>query len=104
MHFNLEKSKFRLLIIVVIISTIFIIVISRLIFLTEIFKESKTRSGNKQILRGSITDRRGISLALTEEASTIGINPKEILDPTLTAQFLAGYLDLDQIAFYKKYT
>ncbi|MFN3247112.1 MAG: hypothetical protein ACK42K_10480, partial [Leptonema sp. (in: bacteria)] len=69
MHFNLEKSKFRLLIIVVIISTIFIIASSRLIFLTEIFKESKTRSGNKQILRGSITDRRGISLALTEEAS-----------------------------------
>jgi len=102
MHFNLEKSMFRLLIIVVIISTIFIIASSRLIFLTEIFKESKTRSGNKQILRGSITDRRGISLALTEEASTIGINPKEILDPTLTAQFLAGYLDLDQNSILQK--
>jgi len=102
MHFNLEKSKFRLLIIVVIISTIFIIASSRLIFLTEIFKESKTRTGNKQILRGSITDRRGISLALTEEASTIGINPKEILDPTLTAQFLAGYLDLDQNSILQK--
>ncbi|GIX43421.1 MAG: penicillin-binding protein 3 [Leptospiraceae bacterium] len=102
MHFNLQKANQRLFIILVGVSLIFFLIALRIIFLSDIVSENKSRIGLKQILRGNISDRRSVNLAITEEASTIGINPKEIIDPQLTARFLAGYLDMDYNTILQK--
>jgi len=46
-------------------------------------------------IRGAILDRRGMALALTEEASIIAASPREIIDPDFTARHLAPYLQED---------
>jgi len=102
MSFNLEKANQRLFFTLIFILIIFMIIITRIFILSEILNENKIRTGYKQVLRGTITDRRGVSLALTEEASSIGINPKEILDPQLTAQMLSGYIDMDYNTILQK--
>ncbi len=73
---------------------IFFVIVLRIIYLVDIF--SKTDKSKKNIVvRGAITDRNGVHLAITEEASSILIKPDEILDPEFTAKYLAGYLDLN---------
>ncbi|MFN3604153.1 MAG: penicillin-binding transpeptidase domain-containing protein [Leptonema sp. (in: bacteria)] len=79
-----------------------VILISRIIYLSRIFVETNKKE-NKQILRGAITDRRGIHLAITEEASTIMIKPSEVLDIELTAKYLAGYLNLEYNEVLQKF-
>lgn len=95
MYFNKIKADKRLLTFLIIVIFLFIIIIFRVIQLSNIFEKNNIRHGNKKIIRGMIFDRRGVSLAITEEASTIGIAPKEIIDPYLTSQYLAGYLNID---------
>lgn len=73
---------------------VFIVIIVRVLYLSNIFSKSEQPKKNITI-RGPITDRRGIHLAITEEASSILIKPNEILDQELTAKYLAGYLNLD---------
>ncbi|MCS7204171.1 MAG: penicillin-binding transpeptidase domain-containing protein [Leptospiraceae bacterium] len=102
MSFDLNKSQRRLFFVVGIFIFLFVVVFIRIIYLSEIFQENKPREGTKKILRGSILDRKGMSLAITEEASTIGINPKEIMFPEKTAKLLAGYLNLDANGILQK--
>ncbi len=75
----------------------FLIVIFRIVHIIGISKilESSDKMDSRKVLRGSIYDRRGIALALTEEASTISLNPDEILDPEKTAGYLSGFIEID---------
>lgn len=52
--------------------------------------------------RGTITDRRGNYLAVSESASDISATPYLIKDPRRTAQQLAPLLGLDEQAIYDK--
>jgi cell division protein FtsI/penicillin-binding protein 2 len=50
--------------------------------------------GSKEasVVRGPILDRRGVSLARTEEGSAIAISPAELQDTEFAAQYLSRYL------------
>lgn len=80
----------------------FLLVLGRAAYLAGLFDLSSRKPGPGATIRGPIKDRRGISLAVTEEASTIGIAPPELLDPEFTARYLAGYLDTDTASILKK--
>lgn len=54
------------------------------------------------VIRGPILDRRGISLARTEEASAIAIAPAELIDSEFAAQNLARYLAITPEEILKK--
>lgn len=45
--------------------------------------------------RGAIFDRNGDELALSVPAATIAVNPKQVVDPVMTAESFARILDLD---------
>ena len=53
-----------------------------------------SKKSNISVIRGSIYDRHGFTLALSEEASTIALAPQEIYDFEQTAEFLAPYLEI----------
>lgn len=102
MLFHKENYLKRFIILNVLFFIIFIGILFRILYLSNIFQE-KVKKENKQTIRGSITDRRGIHLAITEEASTILIKPEEVSEPELTAKYLAGYLNLDYNSILQKF-
>ena len=55
---------------------------------------SQTNKSKANVLRGAIYDRNGFALAISEEASTIALAPKEIYDFEQSAELLAKYLDM----------
>jgi len=59
-------------------------------------------SARPRFIRGPIQDRRGLTLAVTEEASTIGIAPDEIIDPEFTSEILSKYLNTDSRDILKR--
>lgn len=48
----------------------------------------------QRVQRGIIYDRRGMELALSQDSSTIGINPSKIYDAALTANKLSKFLNI----------
>lgn len=51
-------------------------------------QETPGANRTEGVLRGIIKDRRGVSLAITEEASTIAVSPPEVIDNDFTARRL----------------
>jgi len=80
----------------------FLVVLGRAAYLAGLFDLSDRMPGPGSSIRGPIKDRRSISLAVTEEASTIGLAPPELLDPEFTARYLAGYLETDSGEILRK--
>jgi cell division protein FtsI (penicillin-binding protein 3) len=60
------------------------------------------RSAAPSLIRGPIVDRRGLFLAVTEEASTIAIAPHEIVDAEFTAEALAERLGMEPTEIFEK--
>lgn len=56
--------------------------------------EQRTRTTTIRAERGSILDRSGLELALPVPASTIFVDPRDVVDPAGTARALAGMLGL----------
>jgi cell division protein FtsI/penicillin-binding protein 2 len=48
----------------------------------------------ERIQRGIIYDRRGMELAISQDSSTIGINPEEVIDTAFTASMLSPYVGI----------
>lgn len=84
----------RLKVYAVLLTLAFTVLVGRVSYL--VYRQYSPDTVNQKSLRGPVTDRRGITLALTEEASTIGIAPEEIIDPEFTAAYLAEMLDMPQ--------
>lgn len=80
----------------------FAAVLIRGAWLASLFDFSSRDAVSSAQIRGSIKDRRGITLAVTEEASTIGVAPGELLDPDFTSRYLAGYLEVDSGEILKR--
>ena len=71
--------------------TIALVVVALRVYILA-FGSTSTSEKRKNILRGTIRDRHGVALAVTEEASTIAIAPNEVYDSEQTAEFLSKYL------------
>lgn len=90
MHVTSASKKLKS--VVVMATLLFAILFGRVVYLT--FMGGRVSSKNsKDILRGPIVDRRGMTLARTEEASTIAIAPSEVLDAEFTARQLSPRLE-----------
>ncbi len=97
----LERSRGRLYITFIIFTALFMIILSRIAFLS--FQgESSSSIRDNYTVRGPIQDRRGLTLAITEEASTIALAPPEIVDPEFTADNLADHLQMSSQEILKK--
>jgi cell division protein FtsI/penicillin-binding protein 2 len=97
----LEKARRRLRVVVVVLLSAFGLILGRVGFLilsSEYDVESKP-----SIVRGAIHDRRGIPLALTEEASAIGISPRDVHDMEFTAGQLAPRLGMTEEEITEKF-
>lgn len=55
---------------------------------------SQPSKAKAAVLRGAIYDRNGFTLAVSEEASTIALAPKEIYDFEQSAELLAKFLEM----------
>ncbi|WCL49320.1 penicillin-binding protein [Leptospira sp. GIMC2001] len=90
----MEVQKRRLTILIGIILSLFLILLVRVAYLAFFNEKIKHYQVNKHVRRGMIVDRRGIELALSTEASTIGINPSNVYDIPFTAKYLSEPLEI----------
>ncbi len=97
----MKKAKKRLLILSGILAAAVLVISLRTSWLSlgTDRRETTTEPG---FIRGPITDRRGLTLAMTEEASTIALAPPEIIDPEFTAEQLSRFLDMTPEEILKK--
>ena len=84
----------RLRILFGVVVFLFIILYGRVIYLTFFNKNIFETRKDIKVQRGIIYDRRGIELALSHDASTIGINPEQVYDPVFTAQKISPLLGI----------
>lgn len=98
----MERARFRITLFAVFISLGLGIVLGRVAFL--VWEGRGWREGSSiETVRGPILDRRGITLALTEEASTIGIAPEEVVDPEFTASQVSRYIDMEEAEILRRF-
>lgn len=90
----MSDYKLRLKFIFIFILSLFGILFIRVVYLTYFNQNIINLKGNKTIQRGTIFDRRGIELAISREAGTVGIDPTNIYDPELTGQELSSILEI----------
>ncbi|TGN20905.1 penicillin-binding protein [Leptospira idonii] len=88
----MNESKQRLTVIFYFILGLFAILLGRVVYLTYFNDNIINLKSNKLVQRGTIYDRRGIELALSQESGTVGIDPPNIYDLELTSQELAPIL------------
>lgn len=89
----MDRSKRRLVFVAGLFTIAFAVIAGRTLYLTlPGLDESPDRPG--KILRGAIQDRRGLNLAVTEEASTIAVATHELVDADFTAELLAEHLNV----------
>lgn len=90
----MDRARNRIFISVVILTAIFFVIAARISWLAMRGWNSDVTDRNN-VIRGPIKDRRGLTLAVTDEASTIALAPPEIVDPEFTAENLARLLDIE---------
>jgi cell division protein FtsI (penicillin-binding protein 3)/stage V sporulation protein D (sporulation-specific penicillin-binding protein) len=90
----MEIVKKRLTILIGIIFVLFLVLLGRVIYLSFWNDKIKQFSPHKNVKRGMILDRRGIELAVSTEASTIGIDPTKVYDAGFTAKYLSEPLGI----------
>ena len=76
------------------VALLFLILYTRVIYLTFFNKNIIEAKKDVKIQRGIIYDRRGIELALSHDSSTIGINPEQVYDPEFTAQKISPFVNI----------
>ncbi len=90
----MKEFKDRLLFLLSGILVFFGILIIRVIYLTFLNGNMIEAKSEQRIQRGIIYDRRGMELALSQDSSTIGINPAKIYDAAFTANKLSKFLNM----------
>ncbi|GBF51109.1 penicillin-binding protein 3 [Leptospira ryugenii] len=96
----MNEAKVRLKYIFYFIISLFIVLFFRVIYLTYFNDSIVNVKSTKMVQRGTIYDKRGIELALSQESATIGIDPKNIYDLELTAAELAPIIGMKQEKLY----
>ncbi|MCZ8157563.1 MAG: penicillin-binding transpeptidase domain-containing protein [Leptospira sp.] len=96
----MNESKIRLKYIFTFLCGLFFVLLIRVVYLTYFNDSIVNFKATKQVQRGTIYDRRGIELALSQESGTIGIEPQNIYDMELTAQELAPILGMNSDKLY----
>jgi len=91
----MKKAKNRFLFFAVLASIGFFIIFARIFYFAAL-SENLEISSSPRFMRGSIQDRNGLNLAITEETSTIGIAPEEIQDAEFTAKETSRYLKIPE--------
>lgn len=89
----MKEYRERLYILFLLIIGLFIVLLGRVIHLTFYSSYGSVAKVKYKIQRGIIYDRRGIELALSQDSSTIGINPGNIYDSKFTASQLSPLLN-----------
>ncbi|MCB1327294.1 MAG: transpeptidase family protein [Spirochaetales bacterium] len=90
---GLRKSRARLTVVAIVFTVAFCVVAFRIAYFALTGPASSGQ--DDPVLRGPIQDRRGFTLAVTEEASSIAVDPGAIYDVEQTAQLLGNRLDMD---------
>lgn len=90
----MKEHHTRLIRIAAFFGILFLVLWGRVFYLTYFNKNNLSVKSPKLIQRGTIYDRRGIELALSRDSATIGIDPKNIYDASLTAQEIAPLLQM----------
>jgi cell division protein FtsI/penicillin-binding protein 2 len=90
----MKEFKDRLLFLLSGILFFFGILIIRVIYLTFLNGNMIEAKSEQRVQRGIIYDRRGMELALSQDSSTIGINPAKIYDAAFTANKLSKFLNM----------
>lgn len=90
----MDLQKKRLTTIIGILLVLFLVLLTRVVYLTFFNEKIKQFQANPHVKRGMILDRRGIELAISQEAATVGINPGKIYDPAFTAKYLSEPLGI----------
>mgnify|MGYP001411709189 FL=1 len=98
----MERAQFRITLFAVFISLCLGIALGRVAFLVWDGRGWR-ESASLETVRGPILDRRGITLALTEEASTIGIAPEEVVDPEFTAAQVSRFIDMEEAEILRRF-
>lgn len=89
----MDKSRLRLKIVAILFTVAFVGIGARALYLA--FAHGGGDAGDTtDVLRGPIQDRRGLNLAVTEEASTIAVARDELVDPDFTAELLSEHLNM----------
>ena len=94
MDARLIKGLPRLKTTLIVFSAALFLVFVRITYLTFFAFSAEERKPG--VIRGPIFDRRGFVLAATDEASAIGISPRDIVDPEFTARYLSERLGMTQ--------
>lgn len=90
----MKDFKDRLLYLLSGILIFFGILIVRVVYLTFLNGNMIEVRSEQRVQRGIIYDRRGMELALSQDSSTIGINPAKIYDAAFTANKLSKFLNM----------
>lgn len=90
----MKDFKTRLSSLIFFILLFFGILVFRVAYLSFFNRKIADSKPESKVQRGIIFDRRGMELALSQDSSTIGINPEEVYDSNFTAAMLSKHLDI----------
>ncbi|MCR9143457.1 MAG: transpeptidase family protein [bacterium] len=90
----MNRSRLRLKIMAIIFTIAFVGIAGRAVYLASSGSGTNRAGKPVNILRGAIQDRRGLNLAVTEEASTITVAADELVDADFTAELLSEHLNM----------
>lgn len=88
---NYRKRLFYLFLGIVLL---FFVLFIRVVYLTFLNPHTTDSKREKRIQRGIIYDKRGNELAISQDSSTIGIDPSKVFDISYTASQLSPYIDI----------
>ncbi len=92
----MNEYKIRLRFLFIILVASFFILFLRVSYLTFFNNRLSDTKPDPKVQRGIIFDRRGLELAVSQDSSTIGINPDEVYDANFTASKLTKFIDMPE--------
>lgn len=93
---TMKEYRGRLLFLLILFLSQFAVLTVRVIYLTFFNGNMSEVKTEQRVQRGIIYDRRGMELALSQDSSTVGINPANIYDAGLTSNKLSKFLNIPE--------
>ncbi|HMY65103.1 MAG TPA: penicillin-binding transpeptidase domain-containing protein [Leptospiraceae bacterium] len=89
-----KEHRTRLIIFLGAFALLLSVLLGRVIYLTFLNKKISEIKKEVRVHRGMIFDRRGLELALSQDSTTIGIDPANVYEPAFTANKLSPYVKI----------